>query len=112
MQGVDDTLRSWLTYGDVDGVAGWRAEQLRRKSTFDPITTAVAALVKSLYVRQCELYTGLRQVCPLCDQWRGNSILVQVEVTEVVSQLYAAAETNGLPRWEHSVRWQQGEGGR
>lgn len=39
-------------------------------------------------------------------------MLVQVEVTEVVTQQDAAAKANSLARSKHSVRRQQGEGGR
>lgn len=83
---------------------GWRAEQLRREAALDPVPTTVAALVESLYVGQCQLHCGLGLVRPLCNQRRGHSMLVQVEVTEVVTQQSAAAEANGLAGREHSVR--------
>lgn len=100
-----------LTNSNVDGVAGWRAEQLWREATLDPVPTTVAALVESLYVGQRQLHSGLGLVRPLCDQRRGHSVLVQVEVADVVTQHNVAAEANSLPGREHSVWGQQGEGG-
>ena len=108
---MDETMRPWLTHSDVDGVAGWRAEQLRGEAALDPVPTTVAALVESLYVGQGQLHRGGALLRPLSDQRCGHSMLVQVEVTEVVTQQNTAAKANSLARREHSVRWQQGEGG-
>lgn len=108
---VGDTLGLRLTNGNVDGVAGWRAEQLRGKATLDPVTTTVAALVEHLRVGQGQLHPGLAGVGFLCDHRRGHAVLVQVEVADVVTQQNTAAEANSLPRREDSVRGQQGEGG-
>lgn len=109
---VDYKMPLGLTHSDVNGVAGWRAEQLRGEAALDPVPTTVAALVESLYVGQCELHSGLGLVRPLRNQRCGHSMLVQVEVTEMMTQQNAAAEADSLTGREHSVRWQQGEGGR
>ena len=104
-------MQLWLTNGNVDGVAGWRAEQLSREPALDPVPTTIAALVGSLNVSQRQVHSGLGLVRPLCNQRRGHSMLVQVKVTEVVTQRDTAAKANSLARSEHSVRRQQGEGG-
>lgn len=108
---IGDTLGLCLTNSNVDGVAGWRAEQLRGKATLDPVTTTVAALVERLRVGQGQLHSGLAEVRFLRDHRCGHAVPVQVEVADVVTQQNTAAEANSLPRREHSVRGQQGEGG-
>lgn len=77
----------------------------------DPVLATVAALVESLDVGEGQLHFGLGLVRPLCDQRRRHSMLVQVEITEVVTQQNIAGEANSLARREDGVRWQQGEGG-
>lgn len=67
--------------------------------------------MESLYVGQRELCLDLGLVHPLSDQRRGHSVLVQVEVADVVTQHNAAAEANSLSRREHGVGGEQGEGG-
>ncbi|TNN82941.1 hypothetical protein EYF80_006898 [Liparis tanakae] len=76
-----------------------------------PGGAAVAALVESLYVGEGQLHFGLGLVRPLRNQRRRHAMLVQVEVTEVVTQQNIAGEANSLARREDSVRGQQGEGG-
>lgn len=99
------------THSDVDGVAGWRADQLSGEPPLDPVATAVAALLEGLHVGQRQLRPHLGVVRPLRDQRYGHALPVEVEVADVVTQQDAAAETDGLPGSEHSVRGQQGEGG-
>lgn len=105
--------QTWLrlTDGDVDGVAGRRAEQLGGKAALDPVAATVAALVEGFRLRQRQLHPGLTLVRPLRDQRRRHPVLVQVEVADVVTEQNAAAEADGLAGGEHGVRGQQGEGG-
>lgn len=84
---------------------------MRREAPLDPVTTAVAALMEGLDVRQRQLHSALGLVRPLRHQRRRRSLLIQVEVADVVSQQNAAAEANSLPGREDGVGGQQGEGG-
>lgn len=67
--------------------------------------------MEDLDVGQHQLHSALGLVRPLHHQRRRRSLLVQVEVADVVSQPNAAAEANGLPGREYGVGGQQGKGG-
>lgn len=81
-----------------------------RELPIDPVTAAVAALMEGLDIGQRQLHSALGLV-PLRHQRRRRSLLVQVEVADVVSQPNAAAEAHGLPGREYGVGGQQGKGG-
>lgn len=100
-----------LTNGDGDGVAGRRVKYVGREAPLDRVATAVAALVKGLHVGQRQLHPALGLLRPLRHQRRRRSLLIQVEVADVVSQQNAAAEADSFPRREDGVGGQQGEGG-
>lgn len=106
-----DEHRTRLTDGDADGVAGGRVKHVGREAALDPVAAAVAALVEGLHVGQRQLHPALGLVRPLRHQRRRRSLLIQVEVADVVSQRNAAAEADSLPGREDSVGGQQGEGG-
>lgn len=106
-----DQHRTRLTNGDADGVAGRRVKYVGREAPLDAVTTAVAALMEGLDVRQRELHSALGLIRPLPHQRCRRALLIQVEVADVVSQKNAAAEANSLPRREDVVGGQQGEGG-
>lgn len=100
-----------LTDGNTDGVAGRGVEYVGREAPPDPVAAAVAALMEGLHVGQRQLHSALGLVRPLHHQRRRRSLLVQVEVADVVPQQNAAAEADGLPGREDGVGGQQGEGG-
>lgn len=82
-----------------------------REAPLDPVATAVAALMEGLHVGQRQLHPALGLVRPVCHQRRRRSLLIQVEVADVVAQQNAAAEADSLPRREDGVGGQQGEAG-
>lgn len=106
-----DERQRGRTNGDTDGVAGRRVKDVGREAPLDPVTTAVAALMEGLDVGERQIHSALGLVRPLRHQRRQRSLLIQVEVADVVSQQNAAAEANSLPRREDGVGGQQGEGG-
>lgn len=99
------------THGDADGVAGRGAHELGGEAPLHPVAAGVAVLLERLHVGERELRPLLRLVGPLRDQRNGHALPVQVEVADVVTQLDAAAETNGLPGSEDRVWGEQSEGG-
>lgn len=76
-------------------------DPLGRESTRDAVLTAVAALVKRLHIRQGEVHPQLSRVSSLCDERRGDSVLVQVDVADAVELHDAAVKMNGLPGGEN-----------
>lgn len=85
-------------------MAGWRCDPVGRETTFNVVLAAVAALLKSFYIRQNQADSDLGRVCALCDQRRLDSVLVQVDVADAVTWLNVAVEVNRLPSRKHKVR--------
>lgn len=75
-----------------------------RETALYAVLAAVAALLECFYVRQDQAHSDLGRVGTLCDQWRIDSVLIEVDIADAVPWLNVAVKVNRLPGREYKMR--------